>query len=189
MNEVSPTFLPSSESINKPTEAIVLNKLEENRHYIISIAHQINSHLSDTDAKEIAQAVIHKAVIAIKGKNGFKGESDIKTWLFKITRNLIFDESRSKKRKHDKGLVDEIPGYFEAQHPGKNPEEEYLQKEKNDKLYTAIEALPTEHREVIKLRLGGMEVKEIAKILGIKLNAAKQRLKRATEDIRSIIKN
>ena len=114
----------------------------------------------------------------------FEGESDIKTYVYRIAQNCGID--RIRRRKLDTvGLEDAAP-VTSSDH---GPEQRALKKEKYERLASAVRALPLKYRQPLVLRLEGLSYDEIADVLdltssnvGVRLHRAKQQLKGHVEE-------
>ena len=141
------------------------------------------------DAEEITQDVFveawHKA-------HTFKGESQVSTWLYRITINKCIDLIRSKKRKkrfafltqlfHDSG--EPISDASDFVHPGIVSEN----KEKAATLYKAIEQLPETQKIAFLLsETGGLSYAEISEITGSSVSSIESLLFRARKNLRRIL--
>ena len=141
------------------------------------------------DAEEITQDVFveawHKA-------HTFKGESQVSTWLYRITINKCIDLIRSKKRKkrfafltklfHDSG--EPISDASDFVHPGIVAEN----KEKAATLYKAIEQLPETQKIAFLLsETGGLSYAEISEITGSSVSSIESLLFRARKNLRRIL--
>lgn len=146
------------------------------------------------DASDLTQETFLRALKAIKK---FRGEADLKTWLFRIAIN----ESRNrfrwwKRRKREKtvSLDDTVGGSEMAIHetlPGTSatPEEETLRRERERSLKDALLALPDIYREVIILcDIEGFTYEEIAGALEINIGTVKSRIARGREELRRRLK-
>jgi RNA polymerase sigma-70 factor, ECF subfamily len=146
------------------------------------------------DAGDLTQETFLRALKAIKK---FRGEADLKTWLFRIAIN----ESRNrfrwwKRRKREKtiSLDDTVGGSEMAIHetlPGTSvtPEEETLRRERERGLKDALLALPDIYREVIILcDIEGFTYEEIASALDINIGTVKSRIARGREELRRRLK-
>lgn len=146
------------------------------------------------DAGDLTQETFLSALKAIKK---FRGDADLKTWLFRIAIN----ESRNrfrwwKRRKREKtvSLDDTIGSSDVAIHetlPGDSasPEETTLRRERERGLRDALLTLPDIYREVIILcDIEGFSYEEIASALEINIGTVKSRIARGREELRRKLK-
>ena len=136
-------------------------------------------------------------VKVFNGLKGFKGESSVKTWLFKIARNLCLDHlSRLETRKkpiHD-SINDVDTGTetilsLEKQNPDSNPLHSLLGKEKKEVVETAVDKLSVKHKEVILLWLEGFSTPEIAEIVGVSQGTVCTRRFHALKKLKTYLKS
>jgi RNA polymerase sigma-70 factor (ECF subfamily) len=126
----------------------------------------------------------------IEHASSFQGSAALKTWLFRIARNLCIDELRRRKlRKHPS--LDAKPGRLEEDgqslydrlpvaEPG--PERRTVDRDLAYRMNIAIDALPPDLREVFVMRqVNNVSFKEIGEIVGISENTAKSRMRYALE--------
>lgn len=108
----------------------------------------------------------------------FQYKSDVKTWLYRIAINKCKDYLRSSKRKY---LL--IINFFNDR---KNePEENIIQKQRNDILINKIMNLPIKYRELIILHYyKDLSIAEISIVLNLNENTIKTRLKRARHKLK-----
>jgi RNA polymerase sigma-70 factor (ECF subfamily) len=126
-----------------------------------------------TDALDIVQESIYKA---LKNYRSLKDNSKIKSWLFSIVRNTSLTYLKKSKREI---LYEVVPEKIE-----KNINEVNID---SLDLYSAIEKLPVESKELIVMRyLEDMELKEMAKILKININTLKSRLYKTIQELRLV---
>lgn len=144
---------------------------------------------NEQDAEEITQDVF---VEAYNKAHTFKGESQVSTWLYRITTNKCIDHIRSKKRKkrfalltqlfHDSG--EPISDASDFVHPGVVAEN----KEKAAVLYKAIEQLPETQKVAFLLsETGGLNYGEISEILGTSVSSIESLLFRARKNLRKTL--
>jgi RNA polymerase sigma-70 factor (ECF subfamily) len=136
------------------------------------------------DAEDIAQQVF---IRVWKSAGRYKPAAKFTTWLFKITRNLVFNESRRRKR-HPIAALDreESEHHFQAadERTG-TPSAALLDAELQDAIQTAIEQLPAIPRMAIILRrYEEMPYEEIAQVLKLSVPAVKSVLFRARTELR-----
>ena len=145
------------------------------------------------DAEEAGDLTQETFLSALKAIKNFRGEADLKTWLFRIAIN----ESRNrfrwwKRRFREKTISLDAPiGTSETtlgdtfSSNSKNPEENVLQKEREQVLKKALNDLPVHFREAIVLcDIEGLSYEEIASVLEINLGTVKSRIARGREELR-----
>lgn len=150
------------------------------------------------DAEEAGDLTQETFLSALKAIKKFRGEADLKTWLFRIAIN----ESRNrfrwwKRRRREKTVSLDAPvgesetSFGETFSSGsKNPEENLLQREREDFLLSALNKLPESFREaVILCDVEGMSYEEIASVLGINLGTVKSRIARGREELRKRLRD
>jgi len=117
-------------------------------------------------------------------------DSNLKSWLFAIMRNIRLNQVR-----HDKSGPQfvEIDAEEESRwqwldHMASNPHTVLLQKVEREQVRLAIERLPVHYREVIVLRdLEGFSYQQIASILECPAGTVMSRLGRAREQLRALL--
>jgi len=114
----------------------------------------------------------------------FRGDCSERTFVFRIAHNRCI--THLSKRRVTVSL-DEAE--IDAEDPSASAEATLAEKQERQRLLAAIRELPTIHREVLALALEGMEYREIADVVGIsesnvgvRLNRARQTLKKLLED-------
>lgn len=141
---------------------------------------------NEMDAEDVAQEVFVKAFESIQG---FKGESKVSTWLYRITVTKSLDFLRSKKRKKRFGYVYSIFGKDnelainppEFVHPGVVSEK----KQVAATLFTALNQLPEQQKVAFILtRLEGLGHKEVSEIMGNTVPAVESLLQRAKQNLK-----
>lgn len=137
-----------------------------------------------SDAEDIAQQVF---IRLWKYAPRYKRKAKFTTFLFTITRNLVFNESkrRSKRKEHS---IEEREDDFHIQIPdsdGNTPAREIQQRELEIAVNTAIAGLPEKQRmAVILRRYENLPYEEIASILKLSVSAVKSQLFRARTTLR-----
>lgn len=94
------------------------------------------------DAEELTVDVFVKLV---RGRERFRGESSLKTYLFAIGKNLALRHLRAKKEHLPLGGTEQTAG------DGDTPETELLRGDSKMRLYLLMRELKAEHREVLHL--------------------------------------
>lgn len=137
-----------------------------------------------TDAEDLAQQVFLRVW---KSAPRYQPTAKFTTWLFTITRNLVFNEVRRRQRKPVSSL-DQEEETRERQivaDEGQNPQEAALQKELEAAVDRAIASLPEKQRlAVILRRYEDIPYEQIGEILHLSLSAVKSLLFRARLQLR-----
>jgi RNA polymerase sigma-70 factor (ECF subfamily) len=135
------------------------------------------------DAFDLSQEVFIKAW---RGFEGFRGDSEISTWLYRLAANACNDFIRKKARQGYFVSLDdtELPLPDESYEPGIVLEK----KELALALEQALQMLSPEHRQIVTLReSAGLTYGEIAALLEIEEGTVKSRLARARLALREIL--
>lgn len=139
---------------------------------------------------EDAAEVLQDTMLAVaRNIRGFRGNSSVSTWLFTIARSYCIKKRR--RRKGAPAATESIEADSRAEvrrlaSPGRDPESEVLGRELKTVLDEAISSLEPATREVLLLRdVEGLSALEVARILGIGVEAVKSRLHRARLAVRA----
>jgi RNA polymerase sigma-70 factor (ECF subfamily) len=136
------------------------------------------------DAGEVAQQSLISMARSLKD---FRGDASVSSWLYTIARRFCIKKRRRSKFapvREDSLDVPESAGYRLAD-PAPNPEQTATNQELATALTHAIDALDPSQREVLVLRdVEGLSAPEVAKILGVSVDAVKSRLHRARVAVR-----
>lgn len=149
--------------------------------YLFSLTHDTS--LSEDLASEVFLEVV-KSIAA------FRGESEIKTWLFSIARHKWIDNLRKKNRQVETEVLSELVGDVPETYSGteqKGPEEQYLDKEMLERVYALLEEEPERTRHIVRLRLEGYSFYEIAKKEKISESSARVIYFRGKEKIKQYL--
>jgi len=146
---------------------------------------------SDEDA---AEAVQEAFLSAFKAIDRFQGDSRIGTWLHRIAINAALMRLR-KRRRREGSIEDLLPAYTEtggfAAMPDPWSEEvdaRLLREEARDQVRARIDELPENYRVALLLRdIEGYTNEELAEALGVTVNAAKIRVHRARQALRTLL--
>ncbi len=142
----------------------------------------------NADAEDIAQQVF---VRVWKSAGRYEPRAKFTTWLLKITRNLVFNELRRRKR-HTTTPMQFEPEGEEMQLPdeqAKSPARSLLDRELQRSVDAAITDLPESQRMAVVLRrYEELSYDEIAEVLGQSVPAVKSLLFRARTELRQKLK-
>jgi len=129
-------------------------------------------------AEDVTQAVF----IALSRKaRTLRMESSIASWLLATTRYIALDalKARSRRQRHERKAA-------EMAHQTRQPPSETPWTEMAPYLDAALASLNSQDRRAITLRyFEQMSLKEVAEATGVSMDAARQRVHRATERLRA----
>ena len=150
--------------------------------YLYSLTHDAS--LSEDLTSEVFLEVVKSIAL-------FRGEADIKTWMFSIARHKWNDYLRKKNRRAETEILTELVGEdCGAGHtdPEENkPEEQVLAKELLERTDALLQEEPERTRKIVRLRMEGYSFYEIGKEQGISESSARVIYFRAKEKIRQIL--
>jgi len=144
----------------------------------------------EEEARDLTQDTFLSALKAIKN---FRGEADLKTWLYRIAVNESRNRFRWWKRRNRSSTVSldaetvfgQTPLSESLSDSAENPEMEALRHEREHALRQALNSLPTNFREVIVLRdIEGLSYEEVATALETNVGTVKSRISRGREELR-----
>lgn len=139
---------------------------------------------SREDAKDVLQETM---IAAARTAGDFRGDSSVPTWLYAIARSFCIKKRRRGKfapaahlsLDNDADAAGAIPA------EGAPPDEVAATREVGRELERAIDELEASQREVLLLRdVEGLTAPEVAKVLGLRVDAVKSRLHRARVAVR-----
>jgi RNA polymerase sigma-70 factor (ECF subfamily) len=173
---VSPVTLASELSVTAVTDAVAFAPIyEEHFSFVWRCLRGLGvAPLSLEDAAQDVFVVVHRRLAS------FQHESSLRTWVFGIVRRIAYRYRRSVKRK---GPVAELEQEPPTSDPG--PLERAQDVEAAAFVDRFASQLDDRKREVFVLGvLEGLTVPEIAEALGVPLNTAYTRLRRARAEFR-----
>ncbi|WP_010098852.1 sigma-70 family RNA polymerase sigma factor [Ornithinibacillus scapharcae] len=136
---------------------------------------------------EIAKDLVQNSFIkCYKNIDSFRYDSQIKTWLYRITINECKDYLRSWNFKMV--LVKDFINYTNRS-VLPSTEKTVIDRYKNNEIKDTIFSLPKVYREVVYLYYyDSLKTEEIADVLDIPVNTVKTRLRRAKQRLRPMLK-
>ena len=141
----------------------------------------------EEEARDLTQDTFLSALKAI---HNFRGEADLKTWLYRIAVNESRNRFRWWKRRRKNSTFsldgeDSFGRTFDFPDNGESPETFTLRKEREKALRQALSELPANFREVIVLRdIEGLSYEEVAAALETNVGTVKSRIARGREVLR-----
>ena len=138
-----------------------------------------------SDAEDIAQQVFLRVW---KSAGRYQPTAKFTTWLFRITRNLVLNELR-RRRRHPLVPLDreaDEPRFEAPDTTGHTPAQSLLEEELQAAIQSAIDGLPEVQRMAVVLRrYEGIPYEEIAEVLDLSVPAVKSALFRARTELRA----
>jgi RNA polymerase sigma-70 factor (ECF subfamily) len=137
--------------------------------------------------RDAAEDIVQEAFIkAYKNISGFRGESSIYTWLYRIAVNTAHNHLRRGRRLSPVDFDDVAP-ILEARGP--NPAQKAANTELGEAIEEAVHNLPPRQREVFLLHyFEQMTHREIAESLGITEGAVKANFFHAVQKLKGALK-
>lgn len=148
-------------------------------NYLYSLSH--DAILSEDLTSEVFLQVV-------KSIGGFRGEADIKTWLFSIARHQWYNYLRKKRRQVGTESFDGFVGDSSQNGDMRNPDAAYPDKELACRICRLLEEEPERTADIVRMRLEGYSFYEIAGKYGISESSARVIDFRARAKIREILK-
>lgn len=123
---------------------------ETHRVFVESVARQHSPH--PQDVPDIVQAV---AVQVCRGLNGFRDESALTTWLYRVTVNTVRTHHRRERRL---ARAAEAMATHPAPEPVLDPDQVAIQGERSQALHDALDRMRATYQVAIRDHLAGISV-------------------------------
>lgn len=173
------------ERINKGDRSVFSDIVEQLQKLVYNTALSIVQ--IDADAEDITQEVF---IHVFENLDGFRGESQLKTWIYRITVNKSLDFEKKKRRQKNGGLLKQIfnlrpqdePVNFN--HPGVLLDN----KENAAILFKALKKLTQNQRVAFTLhKIEGLSYQEVSAIMEMSLYAVESLMVRAKAGLKKIL--
>lgn len=152
--------------------------VDEHQRYVYNLALRVVK--DENEALDLTQETFVRAWTALPN---FRGQSQFRTWLYRITTNLCYNRLPNLRRSlNDLGddVMEEIP-----ETTFDNPAHEFESSETKMYLHKAIESLDANYKVLITLRYQSeLSYDEIASTLNLPLGTVKTGIFRAKEQLR-----
>jgi RNA polymerase sigma-70 factor (ECF subfamily) len=143
-----------------------------------------------TGDPDLAESITQDTLLrAHRGRENFRGDCSVSTWLTGIAINVIRDHLRSNRFKfwkqvQSKGVdVQEMASFLPSD--AVSPERRMLAEERVKNLHQVLEKLSRNQRTVFLMKFSEeMSVEEISDILGMAVNTVRTHLHRALKTVR-----
>jgi len=155
--------------------------VDEHQRYVYNLALRVVK--DENEALDLTQETFVRAWTALPN---FKGQSQLRTWLYRIVTNLCYNRLPNLRRSlNDLGdeVMEDIP-----ETNFNTPAQEFESNEIRRHLYQAIENLDENYRLLITLRYQNeLSYDEIASTLNLPLGTVKTGIFRAKEQLRKML--
>lgn len=138
------------------------------------------------DAEDLTQEVFLRAY---KGWSEFRGDSEVSTWLYRITINLSLSHMNTRSRRGILQLGEEFfHNLLSHKMNDLNPHQQLEHAENEQCIASAIDSLPEKQRTAFVLsRIDELPQKEVAAIMGVSEGSVEQLLIRARSNLQKKI--
>ena len=145
------------------------------------------------DAEEAADLTQDTFLQVLRSVRKFRGDSELKTWLFRIAINESRNRFRWWKRRKRESTVsldaqpvrDGLPLNETLADSSEDPERALIRRQEHERIERALNDLPLSFREAVVLcDVEGQSYQEIATLLGINIGTVKSRIARGREEMR-----
>lgn len=132
---------------------------------------------------DVADLVQQTFLACLEGVDSFRGDCSVRTYLFAIARNRLFSYFRDKQR--DASIDFSVSSLRDL---GESPSQQLARRGDNALLAGALELIPLELQLVIELHYWeDLTGPEIARVLDIPEGTVRSRLRRALEQLRTVL--
>jgi len=157
------------------------------KNTVFNVALQYTNNIQD--AEEVTQDVFIKV---FDNLNKFRKESELKTWIYRITINQSLDCIKSKKRQKrsfiyslfDSQLESDKNQITDFNHPGITLENKEVLENLMQKIYTLPENQKT---VIILLKIEDLSQKEVAEIMKLNEGAVESLFQRAKTSLKKLL--
>ena len=131
------------------------------------------------DADEVNDLFQETLINLWQGFNSFKGESSIRTWIWRVSLNTCISSERKKSKLHTVPLSMDINLYEDTDEDSRQIQ----------MLYNRINRLKPFDRAIVLLWLDNLSYDEIAAIIGISVKNVSVRLVRIKDELKKMSNN
>ncbi|UJF32448.1 RNA polymerase sigma factor [Paenibacillus hexagrammi] len=146
--------------------------VERHKNYIYTLIYKMVEHRET--AEDLTQEVFVKLYRSLPG---FRGESKLTTWLYRMTVNMVSDYRRTQKRKPYVALLDKMKGWLTE--PKEQPEQMTLIKDERQQIQNLLAGLPDKYRVILYLyHYKQLSYQEMSQVTGLPVKTIETRLYR-----------
>jgi len=147
---------------------------------------------NEADANDVVQETF---LAAFRSVDRFEGKAQIGTWLHRIAINAALMRIRSRQRRPEEDIHDLLPRFTDGgqhevhRHPfAEMPDQAALREEACHVVRDCIDKLPENYRNALLLKdIEELDYPEVARVLGLTLNATRIRIHRARQALRCLL--
>jgi RNA polymerase sigma factor (sigma-70 family) len=152
--------------------------------YFAAVYRYCHARLGDGQAAEdAASQIFTNALAALPRFRAGDRPGAFRSWLFTIAHNVVVNQHRSRGRRQVGNLTDAADVVDAAP----SPEDEAVAAEARQTIQTVLGHLTEEQRQVVELRLAGLNDAEIARVVGRKHGAVRATQYRALLKLRTLL--
>jgi RNA polymerase sigma-70 factor (ECF subfamily) len=143
-----------------------------------------------TGDRDLAETIAQDCLLkAYNGRDTFRGDCSVATWLTRIALNMIRDQQRSRKVQFWRKVHQTAPDLSEVCNilpsQGSSPELQMLAHERAKQVAVALETLSVNQRSIFMMRfIEEMDLMDISTATGMHINTVKTHLHRAVKAVR-----
>ena len=154
--------------------------VDEHQRYVYNLALRVVR--DENEALDLTQETFVRAWTALPN---FRGQSQFRTWLYRITTNLCYNRLPGLRRSLNDLGDDVLPEVVESEDTASNPLRVLESNEIRIQLHQAIDQLDANYKILIVMRYHDeLSYEEIASLLNLPLGTVKTGLFRAREKLR-----
>ena len=127
--------------------------------------------MQQQDREEVVQEVFLALYSHLQNN---KARTNLRAWLFRVAHNLAL-----RRRQAEHPAAEATQAADQLQDPGLNPEESFVDAQRQQRLRRVFAALPEQDRRCLSLRSEGLRYREIAEVVGISLGSVALSLERS----------
>lgn len=158
-------------TIMTETERDFSQIVKENKSTIYTVCYMFSN-----DEDEVNDLFQDTLVNLWKGYEGFRGESSVNTWIYRVAMNTCISADRKKKRRNEERLTIDINPYADTDEDSRQVQQ----------LHALIGKLGLVDRALVLLWLENMSYDEIGNILGISAKNVSVKLVRIKEKLKAL---
>ena len=154
--------------------------VDEHQRYVYNLALRVVR--DENEALDLTQETFVRAWTALPN---FRGQSQFRTWLYRITTNLCYNRLPGLRRSLNDLGDDVLPEVVESEDTASNPLRVLESNEIRIQLHQAIDQLDANYKILIVMRYHDeLSYEDIASLLNLPLGTVKTGLFRAREKLR-----